>query len=142
MKLNIMDSNEIKNNGWSEYKMLVLKELEFLTIQITELTKNLVILDKEQAKSALKIEEINKNTITATASLDKKLEIINEFGQALKEQANKHITSEEFNKVIEDIKHLREAKATLEGKASMTSVYVGYIIALVALGISILRIFI
>lgn len=138
-----MESNGTKTNGWNEYKLLVLKQLEFLAAQTVELTKNLVNVDKEQAKSILKIDDINKNTAAANASLDKRLETMNEFREALKDQTAKYITREEYNlmneKVVEDIKHLSESKAHAEGKASMTSVYISYAIAAIALGFSLLE---
>ena len=65
-----------KTNGWAEYKLLVLKELELLAVQISEITKSLSNVDKEQSISALKIEDITKTGITDAASLEKKLNSI------------------------------------------------------------------
>ena len=110
-----------KTNGWAEYKLLVLKELELLAVQISEITKSLSNVDKEQSISALKIEDITKTGITDAASLEKKLNSIEDLIN---------------NRILEDIKILRESKANLEGKASMTSVYIAYAISFITLIIS------
>ena len=87
-----------------------------------------------------------KSTDLATSLLDKRLDTMNEFRQALKDQQATFVSRSEFEilhqRIIEDIRILREAKATTEGKASMASVYISYLIALIALAISIIRIFI
>ena len=93
-----------------------------------------------------KYQTIEKSTDLATSVLDKRLDSMNEFRQALKDQQSTFVAKSEFDimhqRIIEDIRMLREGKANLEGKASMTSVYISYAIALIALTISIIRIFI
>ena len=93
-----------------------------------------------------KYQTIEKSTDLATSLLDKRLDTMNEFRQALKDQQATFVSRSEFEilhqRIIEDIRILREAKATTEGKASMASVYISYLIALIALAISIIRIFI
>ena len=93
-----------------------------------------------------KYQTIDKSTKLAADSLEKRLETMNEFREALKDQQTRFVTREEFglirDRLSEDIRILREAKANTEGKASQTSVYISYLIAIIALAISIIRIFV
>ena len=97
-------------------------------------------------KAKLRYESIVVSTNLARENMERRLEGMNEFRQALKDSNDSFITRQEWQiqitKMEEDIRMLREAKANTEGKASMTSVYVSYIIAAIALIISIIRIFI
>jgi len=99
-----------------------------------------------EGSTDLKYNNIEKNTTLAAKSIDRRLEGMNEFRDALKDQTAKFLTKDEFNtlhnRVEEDIKVLRENKAMLEGKASMTSVYIAYGIGLIGLIIALLGIFI
>jgi len=94
----------------------------------------------------VKIESIDRSTNLAADALEKRLESMNEFRNSLKDQQSKFVTREEYalmhERLVEDVKILREAKANFEGKASMASVYLSYVIAAIALAISIIRIFI
>lgn len=90
---------------------------------------------------SVKFENIEKSTALAYASLNKRLEGMNEFRESLKDQANKFVTDEKFQflmtKVDEDIRILREAKAAEEGKASQKSVNTALVIGVVGLIIAI-----
>jgi hypothetical protein len=92
-----------------------------------------------------KIQNIEKATSLASASIDKRLESMNEFRSALKDQASKFLTKDEYgltiNRVEIDLRSLREDRARLEGKASMSSVYISYIIGLAGIIIGLLSIF-
>lgn len=99
----------------------------------------------EQA-SDLKYLSIKEATTLAKNEVDIRLAGMNEFRQALKDSNATFMTKAEFSiyhdKLSEDVKSLRESRASTEGKATMTSVYISYAIALIALTISIIRIFI
>ncbi len=87
-----------------------------------------------------------EKSIEATAKvLDRRLEGMNEFREALKDQASKFITRSELNVIIQrldvDIRVLREYKATMEGKASQTSVSFAYAIAIISLIVGIVGYF-
>ena len=73
----------------------------------------------------------------AEAGIFVRLQSMNQFREALSEQSSHYITRIEHDALIQkfdaDIRVLREAKATAEGKASQNSVYIGY--ALSAIGI-------
>jgi len=122
-----MDSNEIKNNGWNEYKLLVLKQLEFLAAQIVDLTKSLVTVDKEQAKSELKIDDIKRNNEVNNMMLDKRLDSMNEFREALKDQTSKYLTKDEYilmhERVINDIKSLQEQSTKSLSREEFTNLH-------------------
>ena len=94
----------------------------------------------------LKTLAIDKSTSLAKESMERRLEGMNEFRDALKDQTARFITKEDFEKqhqrAIDDIKILRESKANLEGKASVSSVYIAYALSFITLLISILQFFI
>jgi hypothetical protein len=90
----------------------------------------------------LKTTAIERSTTLARDAMEKRLEGMNEFRDSLKDQSDKFVTKNEYEiklgRVEEDIRLLRESKASLEGKASTTSVYIAYIIAAISIGISLL----
>lgn len=93
----------------------------------------------------LKYSNIEKSTSLAATSIDRRLESMNEFRDSLKDQATKFMTKDEFQilhqRVEEDVRILRESKATLEGRASMTSVYISYVIGVIGLVVAVLALF-
>lgn len=105
---------------------------------------------KEMIKSLytyvdLKSTNIEKSTTLARESMEKRLESMNEFRASLKDQRNEMVTRAEYTAKVrmldEDIRTLREAKANLEGKASMSSVYIAYIISAISIGLSLIKLF-
>jgi hypothetical protein len=74
--------------------------------------------------------------------MDKRLEGMNEFRNQLKDQSTMFFTKaehEQFGKRIEDdIRSLRESRASLEGKASQNSVLMAYVISGVSIIITII----
>jgi hypothetical protein len=89
---------------------------------------------KEHVESRLMA--LEKATVLAARTLEKRLEGMNEFRDALKNQAGLFATRSEVQiqveKLGEDIKILREYKAALEGKASQLYVTMTLIIAIVS----------
>lgn len=86
----------------------------------------------------------------ASASMEKRLEGMNEFRSQLKEQASRFITREEmqatFKSMSEDIKSLNQSRAVLEGKASQNSVVgafifsaIGLLMGIIGIVISVIR---
>ena len=69
--------------------------------------------------------------------LDDRLEGMNEFRADLRRQAADLITRREvmvfIDRLIEDIRSLRESRANAEGKASQLSVYITFLFALLGL---------
>jgi vacuolar-type H+-ATPase subunit I/STV1 len=84
-----------------------------------------------------KINGLERTTVAYNASLDKRLETMNEFREALKDQAthfmNKEDSNQRWARNDEDIRMLRESKALLEGKASQNAVNIATIIGIVAI---------
>lgn len=99
-----------------------------------------------ETQNQLKYQSLDKALEIALASLNKRLEGMNEFRNTLKDQTNTFVTKTEYEashqRVLDDVKILREAKATSEGKASQTSVLVAYILTAVGILISVLMKFI
>lgn len=73
-----------------------------------------------------KFKNLDRATSEARISMDKRLDGMNEFRETLKDQAGQFLTIKEFNsqneKIVGDIRILRESRAELEGKASQESV--------------------
>lgn len=114
---------------------------------IKEKIKNVKLYAKLKFKGNSKALKLSANR------LDKRLDDMNHYRELLKDQNSEFLSKNEFNiqhekleimlnEAREDIKMLRENKANLEGKASMTSVWVSYLIGFSALAIAILRFFI
>lgn len=84
-----------------------------------------------------RFEEIKNEASATLKSLDKRLESMNEFRAAISDQAATHITRDEYamghQRVIEDIKFLREARAQMEGKATTNSVLLGYVFTTISI---------
>jgi len=80
---------------------------------------------------------IDKSTKIAAKILEKRLDSMNEFRQALEDQSRHFLTKEHYQiqheRLVEDIRMLRENKATLEGRASIKSVLVAYVISILGL---------
>ncbi len=89
-----------------------------------------------------RIAALEKSIDSTARVLDRRLEGMNEFREALKDQASKFITRSElsiiFERIDADIRLLREYKSIMEGKASQNSVAISYIISAIVLAISIL----
>ena len=92
----------------------------------------------------IKVSAIDRATSNAYVSMEKRLEGMNEFRNQLKDQNATFITKAEYsahmNKLEEDIRMLRESKATLEGKASQTSVNIALGISIIGLILTVLNI--
>ena len=131
------------NNGWGEYKMLVLKQLEFLSNQITDIARVLSRIDKEQGnystiiKSNIdneniidrlnvdagllvllkeKIESLEKYFVSSNHSLDKRLETMNEFRESLKDQTKNYFTRQEHELYVQSVE--KDLRMLRESKAT------------------------
>lgn len=84
------------------------------------------LIDTRMEVVDTQISAIEKATILAAGTMDKRLDGMNEFRSALKDAQNTFLTVDEYTrmheKVLEDVKVLREDKARAEGKASIESV--------------------
>ena len=76
-----------------------------------------------------RFDSIVENTTLARDSMNKRLEGMNEFRDALRDQTSKFVTRQEHEIALTEIRDLRESRAKLEGKASQNSVVIAYIIA-------------
>jgi polyphosphate kinase len=81
----------------------------------------------------IKFESIEKSTCLAQENLNTRLESMNEFRNSLKDQTAQYITRVEHEALKTQIATLQQNNARTEGKASMNSVYMGYIIAFIGI---------
>lgn len=77
--------------------------------------------------------------------LDNRLEKLNELRQVVSDSQATFVTKDEFvgahERVVEDIRSLRESRAEIAGKASQSSVMWGYAFSAIATAISVLALF-
>lgn len=85
----------------------------------------------------VKFKAIDDATRLASDNVNTRLEGMNEFRNAMKDQASKFITRDELGLTLApiciDIRTLREDGARLDGKASQKSVTIAYIISAIAM---------
>jgi hypothetical protein len=81
---------------------------------------------------------LEKQTLLVQISLEKRLDGMNEFRDALKDQQRLFVPRTEHDKVLEDIRSLRESRSMLEGKASQLSVNIAIVLAVAGLLIGVL----
>ncbi len=84
-----------------------------------------------------KIRAIENTTSRDREVLESRLEGMNEFRDALKEQASHFVTMTQHETVLEDVRGLRESRAEMQGKANMIHVFVAYALCIVAILISV-----
>ena len=86
----------------------------------------------------------DRATELSRETMDARLETMNQFREDLRNQAMHFTTRTEvsqlFDGVVEDIRYLRESKATLEGKASQLSVNIAFLLSLAGLVIAVVAI--
>ena len=74
------------------------------------------------ARLEMRVEAEGKALDLARKNMEHRLEGMNEFRAALKEQQNLFVLKSEQDFIIQDLRMLRESKAKLEGKADQGSV--------------------
>ncbi len=77
-----------------------------------------------------KIEALEKATTLAKETMERRLEGMNEFRDALKDQNTTFITRAEYENLCKEVQELRESRAELSGKADQKSVNTTFIIAI------------
>ena len=91
-----------------------------------------------------RIKALEKATVVAAKGMNKRLKGMNEFRAQLERQEGTFLTKSEYfvwhDRVDEDLRGLRESRATMEGKASQGAVNTATIIAVAGLSLSLLNI--
>ena len=86
----------------------------------------------------------DRATEIARLAMEKRLDGMNEFREALKDQSNRNVTKAEYDdcvrRILADVRELRESRAELAGKASQSSVDRALVISLSGLGLAILSV--
>ena len=84
----------------------------------------------------LQISALIRSIDLAHVAMEKRLDVMNEFRESLRDTVAKTVTRTEWEKghdqVEKDVAMLRESKANLEGKASQFSVNIAMIFAILA----------
>jgi DNA-binding MurR/RpiR family transcriptional regulator len=133
------NSMEIRLEGMNEFRNQ-LKDQTATFARIEELRgctedQKLLHITLEHLNGDLRSLESNFNV--ANASLDKRLDGMNEFREQLKDQAGGFFTKpehEQFAKRIdEDISSLKETRAELRGKASQNAVFLASVIGIIGI---------
>jgi hypothetical protein len=125
-------------------KLLLDAELEFVKERIQQLYHCLAEKFVTKVESdgireifEVKIRSVERATTVASASMEHRLEGMNEFRAQLKDQVATFVSRDEFSivrdKIDSDVRILRESKAAIDGKASMSAMVFSYIIAVIGL---------
>ena len=88
-----------------------------------------------------KLEAQEKALTLAREIMNTRLETMNEFREQLKSQAGTFITRSEHDLLANEIQELREYRARIEGKASLSSVYIAYALSVIGIFIAIIHLF-
>lgn len=94
-----------------------------------------------ESRCDLRMESMDKAITLAKQALDTRLDQMNEIRSAMKEQASQYITRHEHDFLVSDIQSLKESRAELRGKASQTSVIIGYVFSFLGLLIATISLF-
>ena len=102
-------------------------------------------IQEQETQFNIKVLALEKATTIAAAQMEKRLEGMNEFREALKNQSTTFFTRPEHDlyakKNDDDIRTLRESRALLEGKASQLSTNIAMVLAIIGLLVSIIGLF-
>jgi ribonuclease HII len=88
----------------------------------------------------IRFSSAEKATSLAQETLTARLESMNEFRESLKDQTASFITRREVDNFQKEIEALKLQQAENKGKASATSVYVAYIIAIAGILLGLFKI--
>lgn len=93
--------------------------------------------DMEIIERLIRVEErliaADKAIKLAGDAMNSRLEGMNEFRETLQDQTSRFITRDEHDIVKEELASLREFKAAVQSKASQSSVYVAWALAVLAI---------
>jgi hypothetical protein len=103
----------------------------FMEMRVELLLAKIKSLDE---KMSIKFENNEKTLVDRTLALDRRLEVMNEFRQALTDREATYYTRPEhdvYSRMVEtDLRMLRESRAELMGKASQSSVLLTLAVAI------------
>lgn len=101
----------------------------------------LTLLEERKQQFNNRFEAMDKAVSTATSSLDKRLDTMNEFRNTLKDQNATFLTKTEYDnrhtELSKQIEDLKLSRAEMAGKASQSSVNLAYAVTGIGLIISI-----
>ena len=87
----------------------------------------------------IRLQSIEQATTLARSSMNLRLDSMNEFRDALKDAASRQVTREELAVIVDrfrtDIDELKQYRATMDGKASQSSVNITLVIAVLSLAL-------
>jgi hypothetical protein len=125
-------------------KITALESAINIRLLANETSTDLKVTAVEKA-AELKSKVVEVSTTLAAQNLEKRLDHMNEFREALSDQATTFITKSEYNIhndiIINDVRMLRESKSQLEGKASQSSVNIAYILSIISIIVALIAIF-
>jgi hypothetical protein len=88
-----------------------------------------------------RITALDKATSIASTNLEKRLDSMNEFRAALKDQTSTFVPRTEFDSIVDkmqlDIRLLRESKASNDGRVSQQALIIAYIVTGISVALSI-----
>jgi hypothetical protein len=123
----IDDKHELSEDETKQFRITL---REYIDLRFSNLEKELLTYQCSN----------DVNLKAAHASMDKRLEAMNEFRATITDSSNKYFTKAEHEawkeKIEQELQLLRDFKLTIDTKASSRSVTTGYIISGIAILIS------
>jgi len=110
-----------------------MKKIRIKPVEETDLEVRIAVLEEKLASAG-------KELTLAREALNERLQGMNEFRAALTDQAATFITRQEYNILANEIRDLREFKVAVQSKASLSMVYISWLISFFAIIISFFRI--
>ena len=95
---------------------------------------------------AEKFSALEKSTELSRQAMEKRLDSMNEFRQQLKDQADRQMPRAEYiiqhDRIVEDVRSLRESRSEIAGKASVSAVVWAAGLAALSLLLTLLGLFV
>lgn len=136
-----IDASDAKCPAKLDIKDFISFEKELMDEKLRRIKEELKL---EKELTGIKINNVEHAIVIAASSMEKRLDGMNEFRNAMADQNAQFLTKSSFDvlheRVEKDVKDLLNYKWTSEGKASQTSMIITLIISIVGILIGIFSI--
>lgn len=89
-----------------------------------------------------RVAALEKATVVASTAMERRLDGMNEFRDTLRDQAARFVTRDEVGLQLKalcaEVEELKRFRAVVDAKASMSAVYVSYLLAAIGIILSVL----
>lgn len=118
----------------------------YIDVRLDELEKRMELRFEALARQIVAETKSNADALQLSShALEKRLETMNQFREQIKEERSLLLPRSEFtlqhDRLLDDVRGLRESRAMLEGKASQGAFVITLILAVIGIGLSVVSIF-